>query len=267
MSKTLILHNQGDLTASWVASYLHQKMGIDAWLVSAEDLIYATKWNHYVANNTIQTEIILQNGKIIDSTQIKILYNRISHISMPHFTNITNRNYAEIEMTALILSFLKSLGNKTINLPHPRGLGKIDLSDYFFLQTAISYRLPIHEQAFSSNPKLFSLPSKQQLIGVKDPTLDFLNRINLNPTYTKAEVLDTKNTLLVNNQIIGALPMGINANNVFQMLRSLGCSIAELTWILSDKRWKLSKINTLPEISSLKGIDAVAKLLMSLSMD
>lgn len=267
MSKVLILHNQSDLTASWVASYLHQELKSDVWLVSAEDLIYAKEWNHYVANNSIQTQIILQNGKIIDSTQIKVLYNRISQISMPHFTDITNRNYAEIEMTALILSFLKSLGNKTLNLPHPRGLGKIELSDYFFLKTAISFKIPVHEQAFSSNPRLFPLPEKQQLVGVTDAQFDFLYHINHHPAYTKAEVLDTKNTLIVGNLIIGALPMGINSTHVFQLLHSLGCSITELIWVLSDKRWQLSKINTLPEIHSLKGIDAVAKLLLTLSKD
>src|SRR5688500_10190830 len=104
-----ILCNQNDQVAQ--ALFLHLKKGnLPVQLVTAEDLIFASSWNHEISREgKCHTEIILQNGTHIHSGEIRCVFNRISFMQMPHFLNMADRNYAEMEMFALFISFLKSI--------------------------------------------------------------------------------------------------------------------------------------------------------------
>src|ERR1044072_3099721 len=104
-----ILCNQNDQVAQ--ALFLHlQNSHAPVYLVTAEDLIFATSWKHEISEEgKCHTEIILQNGTHIHSGRLRAVFNRIRFMQMPHFLDVTDRSYAEMEMFALFVSFLKSI--------------------------------------------------------------------------------------------------------------------------------------------------------------
>lgn len=69
--------------------------------------------------------LTLHDGAVIDGEAPDVVFNRLRGVEMPQFAAApqADREYALMEMLALVLSWLKSMPCPVINAPSPQGLG------------------------------------------------------------------------------------------------------------------------------------------------
>ena len=121
----LVLAHSTDETAIAVASMLRQRHGEFAVeFRSPEELLCATQWDHRVSAAGVETEIRMRDGSFLAGNAPSVIFNRIGFVDPPHFVTAapTDREYARMEMFALLLSWLASPGCPAVNRPAPNAL-------------------------------------------------------------------------------------------------------------------------------------------------
>lgn len=149
----LILCNEYDAIALALFDQI-KKNNKTVSLVIAEELIYARSWIHEIdSKGEAFTEIKLQNGKIIRSDKLKAAWNRIRFFPMFHFTNETDRYYAQNEISALFFSFLNSINKVLINPIDTHDLA-VEAENLLYLkQQAVIAGLKVLDYHFTSSPR------------------------------------------------------------------------------------------------------------------
>ena len=121
----LILAHPNDETAFHVAAHLLRRHGkADVRMVSPQELVLAPFWGHRVADPGGANELRLHDGTVIDNGSTGVVFNRLRYLETPHFTHApaADREYASMELFALVLSWMHSLRCAVINAPRPHGL-------------------------------------------------------------------------------------------------------------------------------------------------
>ena len=121
----LVLAHPTDETAIAVASMLRQRHGEFAVeFRSPEELLCAAHWDHRVSAAGVETEIRMGDGSLLAGNAPSVIFNRIGFVDPPHFITAApaDRDYARMEMFALLLSWLASPGCPVINRPAPNAL-------------------------------------------------------------------------------------------------------------------------------------------------
>ena len=121
----LVLAHPTDETAIAVASMLRQRHGEFAVeLRSPEELLRASHWDHRVSAAGVKTEIRMADGSLLAGNGPSVIFNRIGFVDPPQFLTAApvDRDYARMEMFALILSWLTSPGCPVVNRPAPNAL-------------------------------------------------------------------------------------------------------------------------------------------------
>jgi hypothetical protein len=124
-ARYLVLAHAADQTASAVASALRQRHGASAveWR-SPEELVCAAQWDHRVSAAGVKTEIRMGDGSFLAGNAPSVVFNRTGFVDPPQFIGAAtaDRDYARMEMFALLLSWLASPGCPVINRPAPNAL-------------------------------------------------------------------------------------------------------------------------------------------------
>jgi len=122
----LILAAQGDTGATRVHAALQARHGPDAVvLASGEALALAPLWAHRLKpTGAMDTDLRLADGTRLPSSDIAVVLNRLRFVALPHWAAArpVDRDYATMEMHALLLSWLASLPCPVLNPPSARGL-------------------------------------------------------------------------------------------------------------------------------------------------
>lgn len=122
----LILAQAGDETAVRVAATLLRRHSPgDVKLVSAGEIVFAPGWVHGLGEGPVASRVTLHDGTVIGGEAPALVFNRLRGVEMPQFAAASpeDREYAVMEMHALVLSWLQSLTCPVINAPSPQGLG------------------------------------------------------------------------------------------------------------------------------------------------
>lgn len=150
MLKILILGHQYDGTALRIYARLRKKYNEEnIQFVVAEALAMAPYWVHQLSDTPLksspQTTIQLAGDKPLQIDENTTIFNRITYAPMPHFasSNQLDLHYAEMEMNALWLSWLYSLGDQVINQPSPRNLSGAGFSRIEWSSKAIVNDIPV----------------------------------------------------------------------------------------------------------------------------
>jgi len=154
----LILAHSTDETAYRVQEALRKRHGVAAArLLTIEELTCATVWTHSHAKRQIHTNLCLSDGTQLSSKNIAAVFNRLRYVTMPQFTTakIVDREYAVMEMHALLLSWLESLSCTVVNAPDTRGLSGAERSLAGWLQLAGEAGLPTRGLHFTTNARRF----------------------------------------------------------------------------------------------------------------
>ena len=136
----------------------------DVKLGSAEEIVYAPRWVHRLADPPAESEITLHDGTQIRGPETGVVFNRLQCVDMPHFA-AADREYALMEMHALILSWLASLPCPVINVPAPQGLAGADRSQLAWQYLAAKAGLPSKPGARVDGYRFSALAAGGRVIG------------------------------------------------------------------------------------------------------
>ena len=119
----LVLASPSDQTAIRVAALLKRRHGCDQiQLRTPAEITLAPHWKHRVADAGTRTCIELHDGTELSGPVV--VFNRLQHLdTVPQrFGSVEDRDYAQAELSALVLSWLSGAGRAVINRPSALGL-------------------------------------------------------------------------------------------------------------------------------------------------
>ena len=162
----LILANYNDQLAHRVYELLCNKHGAQSIrFLTSDDLAITTRWVLHHEGSKVRTELRWSDGGI-SSDSISAVFNRLRFVSVPHFleAETADREYAVMEMHALLLSWLASLECVVINRPNPRSLGGALRGPAEWLLLAGRTGLPSRGMRFTSSARRFPLQQYEPLV-------------------------------------------------------------------------------------------------------
>ena len=120
----LVLGQDNDIEARWVAAGLRARADRPVALVSAAMLVHDCRWEHRVGVAGASSRLVLGDGTVLDPTTVDGVVNRLCWLGAEGFAGASarDREYATGELNALGLSWLESLGGRVVNRPAGNGL-------------------------------------------------------------------------------------------------------------------------------------------------
>ena len=171
----IILAHPGDHTAVCVASALRRHHGPHAVrLVSVDEILLAPRWVHCVGAKGVDTTVELHDGTALHSASIGVVFNRLNYVDAAHFAHApaADKDYAAMELFALLLSWLAGLPCPVINRPSPAGLGGAVQTLQDWLLLAVRAGLAVPNMRFTSNARRFARAGWQPVEGPWDVSID-----------------------------------------------------------------------------------------------
>ena len=119
----LVLCQDGDVEAQWLAKALRARTDRAVELVEAGALVHECRWEHRVGAAGVSTRLLV-GGTTVDSDRVAAVLNRLSWLGTDGYVaaSARDREYAAGEFYALALSWLQGLGPRVINRPTGVGL-------------------------------------------------------------------------------------------------------------------------------------------------
>ena len=270
----LILSHLEDRTAMQVYALLKKRHGAgNVKLVSSEELVYAQRWHHRLAKSAITSEVHLADGTLLRSENIGVVFNRLRTVSMPHFPREEDREYAAMEMHALLLSWLKSLPCPVINSASPQGLGAHAHSQFVWLALAARAGLSVRGCHLTTNSRRFPengyVPHRRvYLAGGQEtwqlePTI--VPSLGIQPVfYLEALHAERQKVLIAGERVLGAL--GQPYASELQQLRELtGCEVLQAEFgrpeASNSQDWKVTAVSAFPNAETMAEVNVLAALL------
>ncbi len=120
----LVLAQDGDVEARWLADQLRAKADRPVELIEAGQLVHECRWEHRIGTELTSSRLVIGDGTVIDSEEVEGVVNRLIWLSAEGFEGAPprDREYASNELFALGLSWLESLGQRVLNRPAGAGL-------------------------------------------------------------------------------------------------------------------------------------------------
>jgi hypothetical protein len=115
----LILAQDGDVEARWLADRLRAQAKRRVELIEASELVHECRWEHRIGTETTLSRLVVGDGTVIDSGDVDGAVNRLTWLSAEGFEGAppSDREYAAGELFALGMSWLESLGPRVLNPP------------------------------------------------------------------------------------------------------------------------------------------------------
>lgn len=118
----LVLCDDADASARWAYERLRER-SVPVEFVPASALSAAVRWIHRVGRDGASVEVLLRDGRLIDSRAVHGTLNRLVSVWPPaEYLATPDRDYALQELLALYLSLLHCLPTPVLNRPSPQGL-------------------------------------------------------------------------------------------------------------------------------------------------
>jgi hypothetical protein len=120
----LVLGQDGDVEARWLADQLRIRADRRVELIEAGELVHECRWEHRVGTRAMSSRLVVGDGTVVDSGEVDGVVNRLSWLGAERFEGASprDREYATGELFALGLSWLESLGSRVLNRPTGIGL-------------------------------------------------------------------------------------------------------------------------------------------------
>lgn len=171
----LVLCGANDLPALWAARGLEARGLHPLEIVTAEVLAYNRRFVHRLATSQQSINVMLADGRVIDSATICGTLNRLQLVPFEHLhsANATDRQYAEQELYALFLSWLNGLPGPVLNQPTPQGLSGAwrHLSEWMWIAAQAGLSTMPYRQSDAHSallPNALSRAATRSIIVVKD---------------------------------------------------------------------------------------------------
>jgi hypothetical protein len=119
----LVLCQDGDVEALWLADELRARTTRRVELIEAGELVHECRWEHRVGTGATSSRLVV-GDRTIESGEVDGAVNRLNWLGAEGFEGASarDREYATGELFALGLSWLESLGSRVLNRPAGVGL-------------------------------------------------------------------------------------------------------------------------------------------------
>jgi hypothetical protein len=120
----LVLGQDGDPEAGWIADGLRARADRQVELIPASTLVHGCRWEHRIGGRGTSSRLLLHDNTVVDSATVHGVVNRLCWLGSEGYTGASpaDREYANVELYALGLSWLESLGPRVLNRPDGTGL-------------------------------------------------------------------------------------------------------------------------------------------------
>ena len=154
MSSIVILAHATDSGAESVAASLVQRLGPQAVRIVRPETLSLASWSHRVDSTGRATTRVTPPGtEPIDDSRVAAVLNRIRYLPVPRFHRapLKDRDYAGVEMQALVASWLAGFGDRVVHVvrEHPWLTPLLPLQHW--AAPAADYGLPVAARAVSSS--------------------------------------------------------------------------------------------------------------------
>jgi hypothetical protein len=124
MSSIVILAHATDSGAESVAAALMQRLGPQAVRIVRPETLSLASWSHRVdSTGRATTRVTPPGSEPIDDSRVTAVLNRIRYLPVPRFHRASpkDRDYAGVEIQALVGSWLAGLGDRVVHVvrDHP----------------------------------------------------------------------------------------------------------------------------------------------------
>lgn len=277
-TRYLVLAHPGDTGAVQVAAALERRHGTGyVELVSAAALASAN-WDHRQDDSGTTSRVELEDGRSLTHDGFALVFNRLTAVVPSRFAvaDEADRQYAQSETNALVLSWLSSFACPVVPAPAPPALSPVLPSLPELFVEAGRAGLPTRRFAFTSNARDVppsdatlafpgqSPPPAQGL--VTEPTSRY--RLGRDPALYLEPVAGTPRRLLVvGEEVLGHDPDGLGPSGV-RFASESGCAVLALqfdrrerTGTADPSRWCLVGADSHPSFDDWEEAVAVARYL------
>jgi hypothetical protein len=146
----LVLCSASDSSGIWVYEGLRQLGVGPIELVLAEHLAIGSRWEHRLQDNATQLRVTLPDGRMLCSSRIKGAINRLLAPApgIEQQAAISDREYAQAELQAFYLSWLRGLPGVVINRAAAVGLCGpwYHISEWICRASRAGLKTPVYRQ-------------------------------------------------------------------------------------------------------------------------
>jgi hypothetical protein len=122
----VVASGSGDAVAEWAVAGLARLLRAEVIHVTTAELADSPRWTQHIGpSGKVTSTLQLRDGRMLDSAQVNVVYNRIVLPPRPPLARVVaeDRTFALAELQACTLSWLASIGRRVLNAPHPAALG------------------------------------------------------------------------------------------------------------------------------------------------
>jgi len=153
----LVLCSSSDPSGLWVYQGLKQLGVAPLELVLAEWLAYGSQWEHRLDGSGTHLKIVLPDGRTLCSSRIRGAINRLLAPSpgIAQRAVASDKEYAQAELQAFYLSWLKGLPGVVINRPTAVGLcgSWYHASEWVYRASRAGLATPVYRQTGHDAPE------------------------------------------------------------------------------------------------------------------
>jgi hypothetical protein len=254
--RLLILGSADDATVRGIIQRMLARHGAGAICFrSFNDLAHAV-WEHRVGGLGVHSGLRFRDGSTLADFVPNLVLNRLIFDAQALFAYWpeVDRNYARVELYALLLSFLHGFTCPVVNQPDPTGLAGAVLRPLVWCARAAASGLPTHDTGATTSTRRFppspSAQSRPELMPAVDE--EACGRIGLDRPLGYAEAAEAMQDLVViGDRVVGRVAPELHA----ACLRLAGSVGAELLGIrlarmAGDPAWRFVAADPLAAMDS-----------------
>lgn len=223
--------------------------------------------------------VVLPDGTALGAETVRVVYNRLPGLAPPQFDRArpADRDYAAMEASAWLVSWLAGLGDRVVNRPSPRGAAGPDLGPLEALARAQRAGLPVHGVALTTHLARPGRAGWARWVRHRAPAAGYPLRLTAPPPVDgapaghRAGVLVEPGqgracrVLVAGRQVLDG-PPGLPAEGCRRLAADLGCRVLELSVVTRpDGAPAVVSVDPLPPLVSAAQVAAVADLLYELA--
>jgi hypothetical protein len=262
--QVVILAHSGDTSAAAIAARVSAALGPKAVTVLRPEQLGLATWSHRViSTGGATTELRWASGRHLRSSQIACLLNRMAYVPTPRFSKAPrkDREYADAELQALVVSWLAGLGTAAINPVNSRAQARGTLSGRGWLALAAAQGLPVATFSLATAGRMIAKPPAG-IVRLKQYWPGGFNGPMPAEAGLHLAMMDSGDAILVTgDQACGSLA-GEFGERCVAVARCAGCSLLEFRFSRVARQTVLCTIDPLPPLSEPWALDAVARLLV-----
>lgn len=265
--RLLVLGSGGDVTLHAIMRRMAHQHGPAAVRFRSFDDLAQAVWVHRIGRAGVSSELRFPDGSGLADFAPTLVLNRLVFDPgrlFAHWSDI-DRDYARMELYALLLSFLQGFECPVVNRPDPAGLSGAVLRPLVWCARAAEAGLPLHDTGATTSTRRFPPPVQAQLRPELMPALDeaACARLGLDRPlgYANAAAAMTE-LLVIGDRIVGGEGLGLDAP-CLRLARGVSADLLGIRLARSagDPQWRFVTADPMAPIVSDVALAALAQWL------